>query len=359
MTKLRLIILSVLVAIFCSPNSKAQNGVGGTPPSFKYSNERLRFVQQPFTTPINFKIEDLKKEDAITNKTGMPLRFAQAIHADLDIDKNGKWSTLDDGQKIWQLPISSPGANGLIVSFSEMYIPEGAQLFIYTADKSQIVGAYTHNENRNGGVFDSPVLFQDEVILEYVASTISTEEPRIKLSDIGYVYNLKNTNSQDISCMVNINCPEGDNWQLQKNGVLQMSMRFSDGWYYCSASLVNNARNDATPYILTADHCIADGSDTITFETVKFQFFRERSGCTTVNYTTPTIQETMIGAELLVDLSIYGKSDGVLLKLRDSIPTDWNVYYNGWDASNIAATSGVSIHHPDGAVKTISTFTES
>ena len=38
---------------------------------------------------------------------------------------------------------------------------------------------------------------------------------------------------------------------------------------------------------------------------------------------------------------------------------DFNPYFAGWNRSNIPATSGVSIHHPSGDIKKISTFTQS
>ncbi|MBK8500938.1 MAG: hypothetical protein IPL46_01335 [Saprospiraceae bacterium] len=35
----------------------------------------------------------------------------------------------------------------------------------------------------------------------------------------------------------------------------------------------------------------------------------------------------------------------------------YNAYFNGWDVQNVAATGGVGIHHPNGDIKKISTFT--
>ena len=36
---------------------------------------------------------------------------------------------------------------------------------------------------------------------------------------------------------------------------------------------------------------------------------------------------------------------------------DFDPYFSGWNSSNIAATSGVSIHHPSGDIMKISTYT--
>ena len=52
-------------------------------------------------------------------------------------------------------------------------------------------------------------------------------------------------------------------------------------------------------------------------------------------------------------------SDFYLVELNSAIPTTYNPYFAGWDRNNSAATNGVSIHHPNGSAKKISTFTAS
>ena len=91
---------------------------------------------------------------------------------------------------------------------------------------------------------------------------------------------------------------------------------------------------------------------------MRFDFFKESvsDNCFDQSGTSP-LTRTMQGANILADIPLKGGSDGTLLQLRNPIPTDWDVFFNGWDARGIAATSGVSIHHPAGLVKKISTFT--
>ncbi len=38
------------------------------------------------------------------------------------------------------------------------------------------------------------------------------------------------------------------------------------------------------------------------------------------------------------------------------MPTAYNPYFNGWDRSDEAGDDGVSIHHPDGDIKKVSTY---
>ncbi|NDW09807.1 serine protease [Dysgonomonas sp. 520] len=360
-TKKILQIAGILVSLlFVSVNLSAQRIEVGVPPSFNNMPVgKTKLMRKVQVLEKHFKVEDLKKEDVVTNKMGMPLRIAEDVAADVDINRTGEWMVLSNGQQIWQQTIQSPDANGLILSFDEMYIPQGAKLYIYTSDRLQVEGAYTEKTNPSGGEYSSPVLFQDEVTLEYVASAQSEEAPRIKISSVGYVYNMKaELAKEDLSCMVNINCEEGDNWQKQKKGVVGLQIRIGSSSYVCSGVLVNNARKDKTPYIMTADHCIWVEKDTANFATMMFDFYKEKNGCTSIENIISSNTRTLVGAELLVDIPLHKGSDGVLLKLKNEIPSDWNVYYNGWDAREIAPSSGVGIHHPGGYQKTVSTYKE-
>ena len=63
------------------------------------------------------------------------------------------------------------------------------------------------------------------------------------------------------NCEVNVNCPEGIDWQDQKRGVVRIHLKRDGNTYYCSGSLVNNTKTDNIPYILTANHCGFNSTD--------------------------------------------------------------------------------------------------
>ena len=46
-------------------------------------------------------------------------------------------------------------------------------------------------------------------------------------------------------------------------------------------------------------------------------------------------------------------SDFYLVELSSEPPSSYNAYYNGWNRSNTAATSGVGVHHPQEVQKNI------
>lgn len=359
-----LISLFLLVTGIILPESvRAQISEGGIPASFKYSNT-LKSDLPTVRIPVNFSVEDLKTVDAWQVSQGAPLKVGTLINTDLTIDKSGNWTTLPDGNNIWQLRLQAKDAIALMLSFNDFYIPENGKLFVYNADKTQIIGAFTHQTNPPTKEYATEFLAGDDIILEYETSSREGEQPRISIDAIGYGYNhlyISRTKANtgpgaSGSCMVNINCEEGDAWQTEKNGVCLMTLIIGKYIYYCSGALVNNTAEDLKPYILSAYHCI-DMDETVTqadLNKYTFYFHFERTGCE--NTSGIASYKTIIGCKKMAGIPLDGGSDGLLLLLNQNIPENYNVYYNGWDRSNTSAKSGVGIHHPAGDYMKISTF---
>ena len=359
------ILLLFLAITFGTPAIVAQIAEGGTPASFVFKDEvQLRTAKIPFITPINFDVAKLRMEDKLAEEAGVLLRTSVIIPADLTMDNAGEWFVLPDGTHIWRLTVQAPGAIAIMLYYDRFIIPDGGKLFIYNIAHTHLLGAYTSNTNPNDRKFATEFVAGDEIILEYNEPLSAGDlKPDIRISGIGYGYNyLEVYQSEDIfagtagafdqSCMVNINCPEGNNWQDQKKGVAKSVAPAGNSGFLCSGTVINNTAQDLTPYYLSAHHCWDDSK--IEFDKIVFYFHYESEGCET---TTPTGARTIVGAQMLVDVPINGSSDGSLMKLNSNIPKDYGVYYNGWDRRNIAPTSGVGIHHPKGEVKKISTFT--
>lgn len=360
-------LLFLFISSVFSLSSFGQISEGGMPPSFSRVNT-LRSASPVTNIPVNLDIDKLIWEDAVVEKNGGPARVAEVLPVDVDINKTGIWSTFSDSVKIWQQTIFAEGAKGLILSYKDFYIPEGAKLFIYNEDHSEILGAYTRNTHPEGGSFATEIISGEKITLEYVASATSSEQPRLVVEDVGYIYNpravpgYKPNINQSYSCMINVNCTQGANWQTQKRGSVLLIIKFNLRWAACSGSLINNTRRDGTPYILTANHCfvldgVIDQSQMIAY------FNYEFPGCENEKVF-PETTKTLVGADILVNAPIEETtgsttirgSDGALIKLRENVPVEWKPFYNGWDRRNIAATSGVVIHHPNFDVTKIITY---
>ena len=344
----------------------SQISEGGIPPSFHYQ-QLLRSSTSPIKVPINFNVDDLRETDEWRARDGGPLPVGKLIPVDYTMDNSGYHTLLPGGENIWRLHLNAKDAVAIMLYYKDFYIPEGGRLFIYNPGHSQLLGAYTHQTHPSGGLFATEFIGCDELILEYVASDISDEKPRIAIGEIGYGYNLSalrafcgiSAPGRSGDCNVNINCEEGNAWQNEKKSVCYMVQKIGNLCYICTGSLMNNTAEDFKPLILTALHCGYEGTYT-TFASEEdlqqwmFYFNRERDECS--NTSLAKVSQSMTGCTLLVKTGLNGGTEGLLLLLNDTIPENYDVYYNGWDRSGDIASSGVCIHHPQGDYKKISTF---
>jgi PKD repeat protein len=172
------------------------------------------------------------------------------------------------------------------------------------------------------------------------------------------------------ACEVNVNCsPVGDTWQDEKKGVARIYVIEGNSAGWCTGSLVNNTAQNCRPYFLTALHCGVSTS-AANMTQWKFYFRYESPNCT--NPSTPgTLDDYFItgcvrkadsadnggdtGSDfLLVQLGSATNESATITTLKS---TNFNAYWNGWNANNTATTGGTGIHHPAGDIKKISTFT--
>ncbi|HMM12781.1 MAG TPA: T9SS type A sorting domain-containing protein [Bacteroidales bacterium] len=218
-------------------------------------------------------------------------------------------------------------------------------------------GAYTNRSSVSGQPFAIEPVRASRLILHFETGE-DEQDFFISLSALGFLYDVKQDRGFGTSgpCEVNVNCSEGALWQNQKRGVVRILVRQGTALFYCTGSLINNTSNDGTPYLLTANHC-GENSTTADYAQWVFSFNYESVACP--NPLVEPFYRTLTGAEL-VSKAIAGTqsgSDFKLLKLLQTVPPWYLPYYNGWSRRNQISSSGVGIHHPDGDIKKISTFT--
>jgi PKD repeat protein len=347
----------LLVLPFFSFSLSAQYSTGGIPESFKRNLE--------FDNNIEINVPalrvDLSSEDIEQAKRGLPLKYAQAVYADIDVLEAGSWIKLEDGSKICRLKVTSEGAKALGIHFDEFYMPENASLFIYNENKRQVTGAFTSINNRSCNSLETELIQGDVVLIEYYEPVGVTDMPILHIAELSYAFRevhfLDSYTQREFgdseSCQINVNCsPVGDNWQDEKKGVARISIKIGGGYYWCSGSLINNTSENCFPYFLTADHC-TDNFTATDMESWIFYFHYEAPTCENPTSISSTAYKTFTGAKHVSNAS---GSDFFLLYLETYVPSGWDVYYNGWNRSTTATASGVGIHHPSGDIKKISTF---
>ncbi|MBN2680988.1 MAG: T9SS type A sorting domain-containing protein [Bacteroidales bacterium] len=327
-----------------------------TPPGLH--NQHFMAIDEVILPALDMnEIEILDKED---EKNGQLYTIARSIYCDLNMENSGEWTNMQDGSRVWRLKISSKDAMALGVHFSEFYIPTGGQLFMYGEDGKKVIGPLTNSDNPPRKVYVNDFVQGESVIIEYVESNEAFENAILYISEVAYAYRdmhilfgTKDFGDSE-SCEVNINCPEGTNWQDEKRGVARLLTKEGINYGWCSGTLVNNTAEDCLPYVLTANHC-GNASTESDFDAWRFYFNYEAEGCTSP--TSEPSYDLSTGCSMIAYGSESGGSDYYLVRLNYLIPDSWNLYYNGWNRSTSATSGGVSIHHPAGDIKKISTFT--
>jgi len=339
---IRNFILSLL--LLCSLTAIGQINQGGTPMGLSFSKSTLENIPK-VKTPV-LDMAAIIAEDAEDEANNVPSRFGYAHEVDYGLQNAGKWTVLDDGSRLWQLKISVPNARSINLNYSMFYMPIGAKMFVYNETGTQVLGAFTEQNNKDHQTFSTGILTSASCIIEYFEPADKIGEGKLQISSIveGYRYipgdNFKAYGSSG-SCNVDVNCPLGDAWQDEVQGVAMILL--DNGTRWCSGSLVNNTALDCKPYFLTANHCLTSGVDDWIF-----MFNYNSPSCDGPDG--PTTQSVQ-GCTLLASA---GSSDFALLELDDNPQDFYNVYFNGWDRGNTAAAAVVGIHHPAGDVKKIS-----
>ena len=314
---------------------------GGNPKSFEL-NLRSNINE---TVMDYIDVEALINEDKQADKE-IPFRFGYDIPVNINIENSGTWDLLDDGSRIWRIKIKSEDAFSINLIFNEYHLPKGAELFAYSENFEMVLGAFTSFNNKDyGGMAISPIE-GDVIFLEYYEPNSSDFRGQLNISHVvhGYkdVFFKENRDYGDSgSCNNNVNCPEGDLWESEIRAAAMILS--SNGSRLCSGSMINNVRQDLTPYFLTANHCIYGNTDSWII-----MFNYESPGCSNENGpTNMTVQGTTI-------LASGSGSDFALFELSETPPESYEIHYSGWSAVDVAPVQPVAIHHPSGDIKKIS-----
>lgn len=317
-----------------------------------------------------FNLLEAELADEQDEKNGELPKFSRSIFTDITLTNAGNWIELSNGDRLWRVKIKSDGAQALLLYYNKFFLPTGATLHVYTEDKTEIRGAFTSFNNPGNGYFATGLTHGESCIIEYFEPVKVKGQGIISLNEIGHAYRWVNSIfpnvrggsalgfNQSDACEVNINCEEGNDWQNEKRAVSCIIVQSQQGQGICSGTLINNVREDCTPYLLSAQHCSEFVSSNQYAQWI-FHFNYESTDCNNPNSVGTLDDDFVVGCTKKADSDDNGGdtgSDFLLLELNQQPPTAFNVYYAGWDAAPTAPTGGVCIHHPEGDIKKISTY---
>lgn len=377
MNKCIKLLLSFFMASFII-SSSGQESEGGAPYSFQ-NNLPKSVIQTKHIPKPNSSILN-----NVDNNKG-PYKVGYMVPVNVSTNNSGTWESLPNGARIWRLKIHADQAMALALHYSCLYLPDGAELFLYNEYKNHVIGKFTSNRNFNNPITHTQMIQGETTYLEYFEPAGTLEEPIIQISKVAYVFRgvedfvnpiIKDAEKNALllyekaeSCQVDVACsPENNGWSEQIDAAIHYTM-VSGGWMsVCSASLLNNTSQDCSPYILSAWHCGENAAGTSLNGYTWYWNYQKSSCQPNQNSSDPSKgSDTKINGTVRASsgsgtlnnppsTNQVAGSDFYLVELGSSIPSSYNAFYAGWNRGTSGASSGVSIHHPAGSAKKISTF---
>jgi PKD repeat protein len=315
----------------------------------------------------------LAVEDDLREKQGVLYRIGVAIPAHLTPQNAGFWTTNTDGSRTWQMVIVAPGAEAISYLFDKFVLHGGSTLRI-----QNIAGQDVHPLLTSAAVEAHQM--QNAALCGGSKHVLTLTEPAYTTPSEIYIdrvmYNYRSTGyeatekiNESDPCEVNVNCsPVGDAWQDEKRGVARIYVVEGAQAGWCTGSLINNTAQNCKPYFLTALHCGINAT-TANLNQWKFYFRYEAAACTNPTSAGTLANYFVTGCLRIADAADGGGNSGsdfLLVKLGNANnentvinnlkSANLNAYWNGWNASTSPSMGGVSIHHPAGDIKKISTF---
>ncbi len=351
-----------MLATICGGTASAQISHGGEPLFNKTANQVLVTVFDAPQIDNNVYLE----QDLAQTKGASPLRVGIVQKVDIDLVRDAE--VIRDARGTHYLfAINSENATFSSVHFSSFQLPEGAEIFFYDKTGDFFLGSFNASDVMDDGTFYTQAIPGSTVYVEYnvpegvnpgklvidefvhgykdIFQTISSTYENY------YETNVKGAHGDaEGNCHINVVCDAGDDWRDQIRSVVAIEIVVGYSAYMCSGALINNTRQDKTPYVLSAYHC-QEFDDGLTPRFTTYFLYQTN----TCEGSTGPGNKSVNGATIKAKYSYNGGSDFLLLRLNNNIPNSYTPYFSGWDRNDISVpTSGACIHHPGGDFKKIS-----
>jgi len=313
-------------------------------------------LHYPGSSPLliyDLPVSALQKSMAVrTDQSSLlkPARSGILLDTDFSPEEQGTWDTVSGGLKIWRAAFHVQDAALMRLVFSPYKLHKGVKIFLYDERQQTVLGAFTDLNNKSVNLLATAYIPGDMLVVEIQVPGYLETYGALKIDGVGCDFSgLKGTGSLkdgwfgwSDSCNIDINCLGDSVYQVVKNSVVRIVF---DGGERCTGILVNNALENGTNYVITAEHCISSEASA---NAALFYFDYESPWCGGPDGSN---HKSVSGATLRATGS---NLDFSLLELLEPVPVNYYPYYAGWDVSGQTPTSGFTIHHPLGDVKKIS-----
>lgn len=301
------------------------------------SFESMAAITSSYFQPLD--VLGLHAQEIENERKGEAPRFAVSHKVSL----RPSWEKSDQGYT-WTHQVTAPTAVSLNFGFSNFYLPQGAKLSIYSADHSQFIRSFTAQDNNVNNQLWTPVIMSDDVVIELTAPEEVVKDVQLELTHIGQGFRTFAERTQKSGdCNIDVACRDSRGWENEVNSVGVIS---TGGSSFCTGFMVNNTKNDRTPFFMTANHCRIS---TYSAPSLVVYWNYQTSSCGGARNGKLTDFQT--GS---VHLASGTRSDFTLVKLNSAPKSEWNVKFAGWDATDASGSTAVAIHHPNTDEKSIS-----
>ncbi len=300
------------------------------------------FAGESYFSPID--INSLHDQEIEREVKGEAPRFAlpHDINFNSLTDKSS-WSEVN-GKMVWTHRVFAPNSVSLNFGFTKFNLPQSAQLNISSSDFSKAIRPFTSEDNNVDRQLWTPVIMSDDVVIELSVNANEFHMVELELGRVGQGFRtFAQKSAKAGACNVDVACSEGDDWKDEIDSVAVISR---GGSTFCTGFMVNNTKNDKTPYFMTANHCGIVASNAASLVTY-WNFQRSTCRGSSANRS----NQFNTGSQFLAGSA---RSDFTLVKLNTAPRSEWNVSYSGWNRSGDEASMAVAIHHPATDEKSIS-----
>ena len=282
--------------------------------------------------------------------------FAVSVQVAITPTTHGHWEVLENGTAVWRVRIHSKGAHSLNLGFTNFQLPKDAVLFLYNPSQEHVIGPFSAADNEEHEQLWTPILPDETVVVELQVPAANRDQVQVNVGWVNHDFaGLGSIFSQN--CHLDVNCgaesgfTELDNF---RDIIQSVGMYSVNGVRLCTGVLMNNVRQDCTPYFLTAFHCEVSTNNA---PSVVVYWNYENSTCRSIN----TPENARRGDGLLIDFNTGAKlvaakesSDMTLLQLDDDVSIKADAFFAGWSNENVTPNNTICIHHPNTEEKRIS-----
>jgi hypothetical protein len=287
-------------------------------------------------------------------------QFAVEVQHGASVLVDGSWSR-QGSTSTWTYRVCIPTAVSLSFMASDVVLPASAELVVSAAGGSV---RYTARDIHRTALIGRP-LPGDTLTFKLTVPTAEVGLVRLQIGGLQAGYRSLASGIQDhphfaalqkaavasVSCIENFQCHVTQANAGSSHATVAVIV---GNLYQCTGTLLNNARGDGVPYILTARHCqtgrLMGGNPDIAGQVGIYWDAVSPCGSTLGSiYEVTTPYQS--GAATVLE-----QQDAWLLQL-DAPPAATDAYFAGWDAGGGPVNGGYTIHHALGGNQQFAAWT--